>query len=106
MTNKRAFRAAIDPYTLSDLTIEFLLSEQGLDVNAEYVKSEAFYRAVVKGLNQVKMLTKQKDGGSEHTFHVDKVSSVIHQYSSDWGFEEELVPEEEEIFFIDRTDEF
>jgi hypothetical protein len=106
MTNKRAFRAAIDPYSLSDLTIEFLLAEQGLDANEEYEKCEEFYRAVVKALNQVKMLTKQKDGGSENTFHVDKVSSVMHQYSSEWGFEDELVPEEEEIYFIDRTDEY
>lgn len=105
MTNKRAFRGAIDPYTLSDVAIEFLLAEQGLDANAEYVKSEAFARAVVKGLSQLKAVTKQKDGGGEHTFHVDKVSSVMHQYSSEWGFEDEIV-EEEEIYFIDRTDEF
>lgn len=105
MTNKRAFRGAIDPYTLSDVAIEFLLAEQGLDANAEYVKCEGFARAVVKGLQQLKAVTKQKDGGSENTFHVDKISSVIHQYSREWGFEDEIV-QEEEIYFIDRTDEF
>lgn len=105
MTYKRAFRGAIDPYTLSDVAIEFLLAEQGLDAADEYEKCEEFARAVVKGLQQLKAVTKQKDGGSESTFHVDKVSSVMHQYSSEWGFEDEIV-DEEEIYFIDRTDEY
>ena len=105
MTNRKAFRALIAPYTLPELTIEFLLTQQGLVANEEYNKSFeiALYNAVIDGLNQVKSLKSEKDPASENTYDVSKVNELINRYRRKIGLEE---LEEDDIFFIDRTDEF
>lgn len=105
MTNRKAFRALIAPYTLPELTIEFLLTQQGLVANEEYNKSceTALYNAVIDGLNQVKSLKSEKDPASENTYDVSKVNELINRYRRKIGLEE---LEEEDVFFIDRTDEF
>lgn len=105
MTNRKAFRALIAPYTLPELTIEFLLTQQGLVANEEYLQSNetALYSAVIDGLHQVKTLTKEKDPASENTYDVSKVNELINRYRRKIGLEE---LEEEDVFFIDRTDEF
>lgn len=105
MTNRKAFRALIAPYTLPELTIEFLLTQQGLVANEEYLQSNetSLYSAVIDGLHQVKTLTKEKDPASENTYDVSKVNELINRYRRKIGLEE---LEEEDVFFIDRTDEF
>lgn len=106
MTNKQSFRALLAPYILPELTIEFLLSEQGLVANEEYNKDndqEALYYAVIEGLNQVKPLTKEKDPGSENDYDPDKIDELIKRYWRKLGRD---VEELEDIYFIDRTDEF
>lgn len=105
MTNRKAFRALIAPYTLPELTIEFLLTQQGLVANEEYNKSfeTALYNAVIDGLNQVKSLKSEKDPASENTYDVSKVNELINRYRRKIGLEE---LEEDDVFFIDRTDEF
>lgn len=105
MTNRKAFRALIAPYTLPELTIEFLLTQQGLVANEEYLQSNdtSLYSAVIDGLHQVKTLTKEKDPASENTYDVSKVNELINRYRRKIGLEE---LEEDDIFFIDRTDEF
>lgn len=106
MTNKQAFRALMAPYILPELTIEFLLTQQGLVANEEYNKDTnqtALYNAVIDGLYQVKTLTKEKDPGSENTYDVNKINDLINRYRRKIGLED---LEEEEVYFIDRTDEF
>lgn len=106
MTNKQAFRALMAPYILPELTIEFLLTQQGLVANEVYNKDTnqtALYNAVIDGLYQVKTLTKEKDPGSENTYDVSKINDLINRYRRKIGLED---LEEEEVYFIDRTDEF
>lgn len=106
MTNKQAFRALMAPYILPELTIEFLLTQQGLEAKEEYEQETdqtALYNAVIDGLYQVKTLTKEKDPGSENTYDVSKINDLINRYRRKIGLED---LEEEEIYFIDRTDEF
>lgn len=105
MTNKQSFRALLAPYILPELTIEFLLSEQGLVANDDYDQDDrdALYYAVIEGLNQVKTLTKEKDPGSENNYDVDKIDDRIKHYWRKLGRD---IDELEDIYFIDRTDEF
>lgn len=106
MTNKQAFRALMAPYILPELTIEFLLTQQGLEAKEAYdqeTDQTALYNAVIDGLYQVKTLTKEKDPGSENTYDVDKIDDLIKRYKRKLGMSEEEI---EEIYFIDRTDEF
>lgn len=106
MTNKQAFRALMAPYILPELTIEFLLTQQGLEAKEEYDQKTgqtALYNAVIDGLYQVKTLNKEKDPGSENTYDVDKVDELIKRYKMKLGMSEEEI---EDVYFIDRTDEF
>ena len=94
------------PYILPELTIEFLLTQQGLVANEAYdqeTDQTALYNAVIDGLYQVKTLTKEKDPGSENTYDVDKIDDLIKRYKRKLGMSEEEI---EEIYFIDRTDEY
>lgn len=104
MTNKQAFRALLAPYILPDLTIEFLLDEQELVAKSAYDKDsdkESLYKAVIEGLQQVKSLVKEKDPGTENTYNTDKIDERIRHYKNELGLENE-----DEIYFIDRTDEY
>lgn len=104
MTNKQAFRALLAPYILPELTIELLLNEQELEVGDGYDKDtdkEALYKAVIEGLYQAKSLVKEKDPGSENTYDTDKIDERIRHYKNELGLEDE-----DEIYFIDRTDEY
>jgi hypothetical protein len=105
MTIKRAFRAILAPYILPELTSEFLLTQQGLDANEEYNNDfeKQLYSAAVEALYQVKTLEKEKDAGSENNYDTDKIDELILRYKRKAGFPEE---ELEEIYFIDRTDEY
>lgn len=105
MTNRKAFRALIAPYTLPELTIEFLLTQQGLVANEEYddFSESALYSAVIEGLYQVKSLKSEKDPASENTYDVSRVNELINRYRRKIGLEE---LEEDDVFFVDRTDEF
>lgn len=106
MTNKQAFRALMAPYILPELTIEFLLTQQELEAKEAYdqeTDQTALYNAVIDGLYQVKTLTKEKDPGSENTYDVDKIDDLIKRYKRKLGMSEEEI---EEIYFIDRTDEY
>lgn len=105
MTNKRALRAILAPYILPELTLEFLLTQQGLDANQDYSKDyeQKLYSAAVDALYQVKSLATEKDAGSENHYDTDKIDEIILKYKRKAGLSEE---ELEEVTFIDRTDEF
>lgn len=105
MTNKRALRAILAPYILPELTLEFLLTQQGLDANEGYdsSKEKGLYAAAVDALYQVRTTTKEKDAGSENNYDPSKIDELILKYKRKAGFPEEEI---EEVFFIDRTDEF
>ncbi len=105
LTFKQAFRAAIAPYLLPDMTIELLLTQQGLDVGDEYETSEDnnFYQAVINGLYQLKTLKKEKDPASENEYDVDKIDDLIKRYSR---YLDDDAEENTDNYFIDRTDEW
>ena len=105
MTNKRALRAILVPYTLPELTLEFLLTQQGLNADEEYDSSleQSLYAAAVDALYQVRPTTKEKDAGSENNYDPSKVDELILKYKRKAGFPEEDL---EEVYFVDRTDEF
>lgn len=102
---KQAFRAAIAPYLLPDMTIELLLTQQGLDVGDEYDTAEdsKFYQAVINGLYQLKTLKKEKDPASENEYDVDKIDDLIKRYSR---YLDDDSAEVADAYFIDRTDEW
>lgn len=105
MTIKRALRAILAPYILPDLTLEFLLEQQGLNANDEYDNDlqQQLYASAVEALYQVKSLNTEKDAGSENRYDTDKIDEIILRYKRKAG-----VPEEdlEEVYFIDCTDEY
>lgn len=104
MTIKQAFRALLAPYILPEITIEFLLFEQGLDSNDECdteEEKESVYKAVIEGLYKVKTLKKEEDPGSANTYDTDKIDELIRHYRRKLGLEDE-----DEVYFIDRTDEY
>ncbi len=105
LTFKQAFRAAIAPYLLPDMTIELLLAQQGLDVGDEYETTEDpnFYQAVINGLYQLKTLKKEKDPASENEYDVDKIDDLIKRYSR---YLDDDAEENTDNYFVDRTDEW
>lgn len=105
MTNAQAFRAALAPYVLPKLTVEFLLTQQGLNSNDEYdaeLDVKALFTAVIDGLNQLRTLSKEKDPGTENTYEVAQLDALIEHYRKKY-----VDPDgEEEAMFIDRTYEW
>ena len=105
MTIKRALRAILAPYILPELTLEFLLLQQGLDVNDDYDNDyeQQLYAAAVNALEQLRTLNTEKDAGSENKYNTDEIDALILKYRRKAGAPEE---ELEEVSFIDRTDEY
>lgn len=103
MTNLQAYRAAIRPYNLPKDSLEFLLLQQGLQLEDDFDTENAkeFYSAVVDGLMMVITLTKEKDAGSENDYDTDKIMDRINFYRRKYDIEDDTDYE-----FIDRTSEW
>ena len=107
MTYREAFRANMRPYMLPHDSVEFLLTEQGLSQDDEYVADEenrkSLFTAVVNGLSQVISLKEEKDTGSTQTYDVEAVKIRIRILCRRYGIDNPL---EEGEQFVDRTNEW
>ncbi len=105
MDYKQAFKAALRPYSLPNDSIELILTQYGFDTSDDYEvgNEKNFYSAVIEGLMMLTSLKKEKDAGSENDYDTDKIERRITTLRRRWGIED---PEDEEVVFIDRTDEW
>ncbi len=106
MTNLQAFKAALRPYSLPKDSIELILTQYGFDTSDDYEagNEKMFYTAVIDGLTMLLSLKKEKDAGSENEYDTDKIAGRISTLRRRWGIDDQ--EEEDEIMFIDRTDEW
>lgn len=99
MTYLEAIKAKMYPYELPEETLEFLLSEQGLESSGTYSKDNKtpFMSGVIAALWQCVTLVKEKDNGSEIQYDVDALKDLIKRYSKDIPEEEELKPQNRDM---------
>lgn len=106
MTYKQAFAANMRPYMLPSDSIEFLLSERGLDMEDEYEGGDTTKKlmdAVVDGLCQILSLKEEKDTGSSQIYDVNAVKMRIKILCRKYDIDNPLDKANE---FTDRTSEW
>lgn len=82
-TNLVAIQCYIEPYELSEVKLELLLEDQGLQPDDIYNSADnkvSMIRAVIEALYSLISLEEESDNGSKQRYNVDAINKLIGHY--------------------------